>query len=258
MARLPWWVSLVLGMVAWVWFWFEQRGWSEKMREGAFWTVTGLMAMLFGGAAVGSGITARRNRQKLLNIQTMRDLKEVSGEEFEELTAAFYREQGWAVMERGEPGKPDGGYDLVLRKDGQRVLVQCKQRTKQRIGVAVVREFYGVVVSQGADRGIFVTTSEFTPDAMAFGLSQALLELIPGERLAQMVGHLRRTAESPAVADKTGVAAPAMDVSPPCPLCKGIMLRKVAGKSGWKGQAFWSCQSFPRCRGKLHIGVSEH
>ena len=78
----------------------------------------------------------------------------------------------------GQAGQ-DGGLDLVLRKDGDRILVQCKKYVRDPVGVSLLREFFGVVVSEGANRGIFITTSDFTPDAREFGFRHANLELIP-------------------------------------------------------------------------------
>nr|WP_260263875.1 restriction endonuclease [Delftia acidovorans] len=40
--------------------------------------------------------------------------------------------------------------DLVLSKDGEKTLVQCKQWKAFKVGVATVREVYGVMAADGA------------------------------------------------------------------------------------------------------------
>ena len=247
MARLPWWASIAMGGLAWGALWLLRSGWQVVQRQANFWWASGVLWLVFGGAAFGAWITARRHRKKMLSIQTVRDLKAVRWEEFEELVGAYYRERGYVAIRKGEAGKPDGGVDLVLRKDGERVLVQCKKYWRDQIGVAAVREFFGVVVAQGADRGIFITTSRFTPDAMAFGMSQAMLELITGERLAQMVAHLRKPVEISVPAEPEKESAPA------CPRCASAMVRRIAGKGPRSGQSFWGCRRFPECNGIINI-----
>ena len=46
--------------------------------------------------------------------------------EFEMLVGEAFRLQGYQVVETGGGGA-DGGVDLVLRKDRETFLVQCKQ-----------------------------------------------------------------------------------------------------------------------------------
>lgn len=50
----------------------------------------------------------------------------MSWQEFELLVGEAFRLQGYEVAEIGGGG-PDGGVDLVLRKDREKFLVQCKQ-----------------------------------------------------------------------------------------------------------------------------------
>jgi len=63
------------------------------------------------------------------------------------------------------PGGPDGGVDLVARKDGEKHLIQCKHWKAQKVGVQVVRELLGVLYRSGAVGGQIVTTGEFTKAA---------------------------------------------------------------------------------------------
>lgn len=59
-----------------------------------------------------------------------------------------FRMQGYRVVETGGNG-PDGGIDLILRKDREKYLVQCKQWKAFSVVVPVVRELYGVMAAKG-------------------------------------------------------------------------------------------------------------
>ena len=124
-----------------------------------------------------------------------------------------------------------------------------------------VREFFAVVVAEGAERGIFVTTSDFTPDAMEFGLRQAALELVPGMRLRQMLQDAGIVFPSPAPvilsarkipADASGVATED-DQAPACPHCSEKMVIRRSRKGRSAGSEFWGCPRFPSCHGTRQV-----
>lgn len=85
----------------------------------------------------------------------------------------YYRHHGWQVQETGGGGA-DGGIDLVLKRQEETWLVQCKRFAQTAINVNVVRELLGVVASERATGGSFITTSTFMCDASAFAKGQRL------------------------------------------------------------------------------------
>lgn len=60
----------------------------------------------------------------------------------------------------------DGGIDLFLEKDGEIVAVQCK-RFARTVSAPAVQGFLGAMVSAGIQKGIFITTSQFSAGAIA-------------------------------------------------------------------------------------------
>src|SRR5208337_454126 len=67
-----------------------------------------------------------KNRTFLFNKQKdMKTLRSMSWQDFERLVGEAYRQQGYTITETGGEG-PDGGVDLVLKKNGETILVQCK------------------------------------------------------------------------------------------------------------------------------------
>jgi restriction system protein len=83
----------------------------------------------------------------------------------------------------------DRGVDaLVFDPDpirGGKFVIQAKRYTLT-VDVSAVRDLYGTVVNEGANRGILVTTSAFGPDAYEFAKDKPLT-LIDGSRLLHML-----------------------------------------------------------------------
>ena len=81
---------------------------------------------------IAAGVSAyrRHERNKLVsNVTSARSsdaLGDMTWREFEMLVGEGFRLQGYEVTETGGGGA-DGGIDLVLRKDREKFLVQCKQ-----------------------------------------------------------------------------------------------------------------------------------
>jgi restriction system protein len=74
---------------------------------------------------------------------------------------------------------PEGGVDLVLRKNGNTLLVQCKHWKAWKVGVKVLRELYGVMIDKKAHGAIIVTSGLFTQEARTFAAGKPI-DLIEG------------------------------------------------------------------------------
>jgi HJR/Mrr/RecB family endonuclease len=88
--------------------------------------------------------------------------------DFEQMIAELLRYQQFEVEMTKRTR--DGGYDLLAIKNigdfPVRFLVECKRHAKSRkIGVGIVRSFRDVINTYGANKGIIVTSSYFSPDA---------------------------------------------------------------------------------------------
>ena len=126
-------------------------------------------------------------------------LQQMHWRKFEELLSVIFRRKGFDV-ELG-PSRADGGVDLrLLYKDsiGPIVtLVQAKRWAQHRkVPIEPVRAFYSIVEDEKANRGLFVSTSEFLPQAKRFAeLKAHQLELAgPGvviEWIRSILGEAR-------------------------------------------------------------------
>jgi restriction system protein len=233
---MPWWVSAVLAGIVY----FVVPGFlPPAIAKGG---LTGIIALGLLAVAAISALRAWKTRQMLERQTSIESLRALPWKRFEDLLGEAYRRQGYRVEET-LGGGADGGVDLVLRKEGRTVLVQCK-RYKSPVGVTVVRELYGVLIDRGAAGAKLVATTNFTPDAAAFAAgkpieligSNALLELIRG---VQVSGNI-----APPIPEKEGSGR-----APVCPRCGSEMVIRQARQGANTGKSFWGCPKYPSCRG---------
>lgn len=207
--------------------------------------------VIFGVGAVVAFFRARKGRHLLetaTGSQSMQAISGMSWREFEQLVAAGFRLRGYTVHDMGGQG-PDGGVDLVLSKDAERYLVQCKQWRATKVGVAVVRELYGVMAAEGAAGGFVVTSGSFTEEAMAFA-SGRNIQLLAGSELKQLLASAKSVADS--VRSSPEMDAPAKLTSV-CPRCGSEMKVRQAKKGSSAGSSFLGCSRYPACRGTLPL-----
>ena len=197
---------------------------------------------------VGAIISAvrRGKRASLLNnvakTGRVHALNAMSWQEFEQMVGEWFRRQGYAVVEAGGGGA-DGGVDLVLRKNGEKFLVQCKQWRSTKVGVSVVRELYGVMAAERATGGFVVTSGSFTDDAQNFARGRNV-QLLDGKTIVRMLESMSTTRRPQA---RTEMEVPGVDLHD-CPTCGSKLVRRVAKRGGNAGQPFLGCSRYPACK----------
>lgn len=200
-----------------------------------------VLPLIFLFAAVASVLTRRRSRKVLEATSSLQAVRDLSWQDFERLIAEAFRQQGYAVTESGGGG-PDGGVDLVLRKDGERYLVQCKHWRALKVGVPVVRELFGAMAAQGAVGAFLATSGKVTAEGKAFAQGRNVT-VIEGDDLARLLSTASRATPPP-----LPHADPA-DPAVACPKCGSEMVLRTAKKGANAGSTFWGCTRFPKCRG---------
>lgn len=253
-ALLPWWAGIGLAIVAYVLLHpiataeIAAPAQAGQMGQFAGKHLYKTLAM-FGQyllplvCLIGAGISAWRRRQRgqladgVAQNPSAGALNGMSWQEFEMLVGEAFRRKGFAVAETGGGGA-DGGVDLVLTKDGEKFLVQCKQWRAFKVGVNVVRELYGVMAARGASGGYVATSGQFTQDAKDFAAGRNIT-LMDGAALRALIGGVK----------PAPTAANVGDTTPACPSCGSAMVRLVAKRGANAGNAFWGCAQYPACKG---------
>ncbi len=85
----------------------------------------------------------------------------------------------------------DEGVDGVIHEDRlglDRIYVQAKRRTEGSVGRPEIQGFVGALDGKGANKGVFITASRFSPEAQEWAdrLARSVV-LIDGERLAALM-----------------------------------------------------------------------
>ncbi len=163
---------------------------------------------------------------------------------FEAVCEALFAQAGFET--RSQSHGADGGVDIWLHSKnatGPVAVVQCKHWQGKPVGVKELREFFGVMVSHGLQRGTYATTSTYTADARAFAKANGISAL-DGAGLLGLIAQ--RTPEQ-----QQALLAVAHEGEYWRPTCASCGVKMKARQSIGGGSPFWGCASFPRCRRTL-------
>lgn len=234
-ARLPWKAGVGLALIAYLVFHYfatreplttnptELKAIGKMIGDSVTHGVGTMLASVFQyivplAFLVGAFVSfTRRRRHSELHGQVAKDssfdaLEKMPWHEFEGLTAESFRRQGYRVIERGGDG-PDGGVDLELHMGKDKYLVQCKQWKVTKVGVATVRELYGVMTAERAIGGFVVASGAFTEEAMAFAEGRSI-RLVDSKRMRSMISSAT-VSTAPKTQSESSSEAPVLA----CPTC---------------------------------------
>jgi HJR/Mrr/RecB family endonuclease len=140
---------------------YEIDSWkiSKKFKEGERW---------------------RTGREMILWLRNMPPV------DFERYTAELFKKLGYKADVVG--GINDGGIDVIAEKEGRRHYIQCKRySSKNEVGVASIRDFYGALVDKVANgKGYIITTGKFSLEAEKFAEGKPI-ELVDSHRLLEYI-----------------------------------------------------------------------
>jgi restriction system protein len=134
--------------------------------------------------------------QSALRTELLQRISQNTPAFFEELIIDLLVKMGYggsrpdAAAQLGVSG--DGGVDGVINEDRlglDRIYLQAKRYSDGNVvGRPEVQKFVGSLVGMGATKGVFVTTSKFSGEAIEYArhLSQRVI-LIDGQRLAELM-----------------------------------------------------------------------
>ncbi|MFH1277706.1 MAG: restriction endonuclease [Candidatus Eisenbacteria bacterium] len=126
----------------------------------------------------------------LADLESRPNLYELDPFEFENLISNLFDHLGFDTKQT--QSSRDGGVDAIAFDTrpivGGKVVIQAK-RYKNTVGVAAVRDLYGTMINEGANKGILVSTSGYGPDAHEFA-NEKPIELIDGGGLLYLLGQI--------------------------------------------------------------------
>jgi restriction system protein len=174
-------------------------------------------------------------------------LSTMRNDQVELLVGEIFRREGYTI-ELSAALNTDDGIDLMLRRDSETTLVQCKYWQSARVTAREAREVYGAMAAGGAPHGILVTTGIFTPDAVDFAAGKGIV-LLDGETVASKIAAVAKPGENLCAVSSwlDDFVAHARIFDPECPVCHGTM---VIHNNRASGAPTWNCRGYPRCPGR--------
>jgi restriction system protein len=112
-----------------------------------------------------------------------RSLRQLEDENVRDLLAAAFARQGFM---REDALPMDAQVQLVLHKQGQLCLVQCKYWRAEYVGPAALEELQAAMLSRGAQTGYCITTGRFTQEARQLAQGSRI-SLIEGPQLRELI-----------------------------------------------------------------------
>ena len=153
---------------------------------------------LIGLAAIPPVMKMDKSDRRFIDARTVdlegdgtTNLASMSWEDFEHLVRELFEKE---FASRGGEVKVtqssrDGGVDAIAFDPdpitGGKIVIQAKRYTKT-VGVAAVRDLYGTTLSEGASKGILVTTADYGPDAYKFANGKPIT-LLTGANLLHLL-----------------------------------------------------------------------
>jgi restriction system protein len=264
----PWWVSFTLGVGLGIYLLITpavdaSAGITYVYRMFSKWGIGFLFICSF-----ISFLLSFKRRAQFEAAKTLEDIRNMSWRDFETFVGEVFRRQGYSVEETGGGGA-DGGIDLIVRSGSEKMLVQCKQWRTYQVGVKIVREMYGLMMAEDADRVFIVSVGSYTKDAADFARGKPI-ELIDGDKLVKLRNeqgagvsefenarmrecanaieeHVRWSKQS-----EVKPSAPSQKI-PSCPRCNTQMVLRTAKKGANAGGQFWGCPRYPECKGIVNV-----
>jgi len=149
-----------------------------------------VLGLISGGISIGFLIhRVRLNRVHLKDARTLEDLLALTPEQFEDLVAKLFQVYGHHVENVG--GKSDHGVDLVVISNrGEKWIVQCK-RYSGSVGEPILRDLFGTMLHEGAQRAYLMTTGEITGQAQVWAEGKPMI-LYDGDALVKMIQRVQK------------------------------------------------------------------
>jgi len=134
-----------------------------------------------------------RRRLELDRYSNLEGLKKMSPIKFEHYIGNLFRQWGYDAEVTKSTG--DGGKDIIIRKKDFHGVVECKRYVKNKVTRPHIQKFHSAIIDTYADLGFFVTTAEFTSQAMAYVKDKPII-LIDGNMLVRLIEETIMDSES--------------------------------------------------------------
>jgi len=184
-------------------------------------------------------------------IKKIGDFDKLDGHQFEDYLKELFVILGYQVIRTKLSG--DQGADLIIKKNNQKTVVQAKKYS----GSVTNKAIQEVVASKehyGADKGMVVTTGEFTKSAIDLAKSNKV-DLWDKNKLKQVVKEVNKSSNSNKSLNSQQSASLQGDYFPTvCPFCEESIKLELDKLPEKNKEKMMSC---PECNVDLAIQIPE-
>jgi len=114
---------------------------------------------------------------------SIEDLDSITGYDFEHFLKTLFVKMGYHVEQTKLSN--DQGADLIVTKFGEKIVIQAK-RYGSKVSNKAIQEAVAAIKHYGAEKGMVITTNEFTRSAIALASSNNI-ELIDRHKLEKLM-----------------------------------------------------------------------
>lgn len=203
---------------------------TRNLVDGVSFIVIGILVVSF--IIIAIRLFQRKRKKEMLLNSGIDIIDRMSGFDFEKLVLVHFEKLGY----KGEVTRAtnDYGADLILQKDGEKIVVQAK-RWRDKVGIKAIQEVVGAINYYKANKGMVITNSYFTPNAKELAVSNNI-DLWDRNVLVEVMAKNQGKEISEVIKSENSD-----DLY--CPECNGELVKRK-GRNG----AFWGCSSYPKCR----------
>ncbi|MFP7298935.1 restriction endonuclease [Neobacillus niacini] len=206
--------------------------------------VTGVVVVLTMIVMVVIASNKRKRANERLRNSRIEEIDSMDGIQFEYYLKELYLSRGYGVEVTNASG--DYGADLVLKKEGRKIVAQAKRYSKD-VGIKAVQEVIGAKSYYKADEAWVVTNSYFTKAARELAQT-GNVRLVDRDELIDFILELNSAAAVKPEQVKQRMTE-TVSSHGNCSKCGSQMVLKK-GKRG----EFLGCSSFPKCRYTKNVG----
>ncbi|MCL6605661.1 MAG: restriction endonuclease [Paenibacillus sp.] len=146
-----------------------------------------IVCILVVAIVIAALIVRKLKHEERLKKSGIAEIDKMDGIQFEQYLGHLFRHQGYKAEVTQAAG--DYGADLVLSKDGKRIVVQAKRYSKN-VGLKAVQEVRGAVAHYGASAAWVITNRDYTEQAYKLAKSNSV-RLISRDELIEMLLQMK-------------------------------------------------------------------
>jgi len=164
-----------------------------------YWLIISLLLVVM---LIRKRYTKRQNEKNELEVQRARlerlgnlsVLQKMTSIEFEKYICDLFIQLGYEASVTQASG--DRGKDIVMYKENAFTIAECKRYVTSTVGRPHIQKFHSAVIDSNAEKGYFITTGEFTKQAVEYIVDKPI-ELINGEKLVVLIEQITRHSNEP-------------------------------------------------------------